>query len=166
MTSPASDRIAEFGLDSLCEAVANGVTMRAVASSIGVSFGTLSLWIGAQPNRSARVRDARQHAARLWDEKAEQCIIEATDQLGMMKARELAQHYRWRASKIAPREYGDKLDLNHSSEMSLKGMSDDAIQFRIAALIRTAGVAVLIGKSGEAEGLSLDTDLLPGDGAA
>lgn len=111
-TSPASDRIADFGLDSLCEAVANGLTMRAIASSLGVSFGTLGLWIGAQPDRSARVRDARQHAAQLWDEKAEQAIIEATDALGLSKARELAQHYRWRASKIAPREYGDKMDLN------------------------------------------------------
>ena len=70
-TSPASDRIADFGLDGLCEAVANGLTMRAIASSIGVSSSTLSLWIGAQPDRFARVRDARQHAAWLWDEKAE-----------------------------------------------------------------------------------------------
>ena len=139
-TSPASDRIADFGLDSLCEAVANGLTMRAIASGIGVSFGTLSLWIGAQPDRSARVRDARQHAAWLWDEKAEQAIIEVTDALGISKARELAQHYRWRASKIAPREYGDKMGLNHSSEMSIKDMTDDALQSRLAALTRAAGL--------------------------
>lgn len=52
--------------------------------------------------------------ASYWEEKAESCIADAADEFELKKARELAHHYRWRAAKIAPREYGDKLEVNNT----------------------------------------------------
>lgn len=50
----------------------------------------------------------------LWDQEAEKAIREAPAIAEeMTRARELAQHFRWRAAKLNPRQYGDKLDLTH-----------------------------------------------------
>ena len=34
--------------------------------------------------------------------------------MDLAKARELAHHYRWRAAKIAPREYGDRVQVDQT----------------------------------------------------
>ena len=46
--------------------------------------------------------------AELWDQVAVEGIERATDTFELAKAKEIAHHYRWRASKIAPKLYGDK----------------------------------------------------------
>lgn len=111
MGRPASaqEAIDTYGLDAVCEAIMTGGTLTFVAADAGVSLTSLLTWIEAVPERSARVREARAATGRLWDEKAETEIREASDEFGLKKAKELAHHYRWRASKISCREYGDKI---------------------------------------------------------
>ena len=104
-----ADRIEAFGIEAVCERLANGVTMTAIAEEIGVTIGKLSQWISSDEEHSARAREARIHAARIWDEKALSVIEQALDPFELQRAKELAHHYRWRASKTAPREYGDKV---------------------------------------------------------
>jgi hypothetical protein len=38
-------------------------------------------------------------------------FAQASDAFELAKAKELAHHYRWRASKIAPKLYGDRLQV-------------------------------------------------------
>ena len=52
----AAERVAAYGIDRICEALADGTTMNAIAAEIGVSFGTLSTWLAADPEHSARAR--------------------------------------------------------------------------------------------------------------
>ena len=99
---------AERDLDAICDRIANGETYTKIAHDEGITQGRLSQWLEADPNRSARARAARNLAARTWDEKALQTIQKAADPFQLAKAREEAQHNRWRASKIAP-EYKDKV---------------------------------------------------------
>jgi hypothetical protein len=82
--------------------------LAAIAQQMGASQACLSEWldIGERP---ARAREARAKASSAWDEKAERGIAEASDAFELAKAKELAHHYRWRASKIAPKLYGDKV---------------------------------------------------------
>ena len=98
----------ERNLDEICARIANGETYTAIAESEGITKGALSMWLEATPERSARARASRILAARTWDEKALQAIQDASDPFELAKAREEAQHYRWRASKIAP-EYKDRV---------------------------------------------------------
>ena len=84
------------------------------AADIGVTVGKLSQWIASNEEHSARAREARIHAARIWDEKALDVIEQAADPFELQRARELAQHYRWRASKTAPKDYGDKIQAEHT----------------------------------------------------
>lgn len=103
------EKLDAYGLDQVCESIVTGGTLTYVAADAGVSLTSLLTWIEVNPERSARVREARATTGRLWDEKAETEIREATDEFGLKKAKELAHHYRWRASKIACKEYGDKI---------------------------------------------------------
>lgn len=96
-----------WDLDDVCERIAAGETYTAIAADYGKSQGALSLWLAAEPNRSARAREAASMAGRFWDEAAEAGIRAASDVLTLAKARELAQHLRWRASKLSP-AYADR----------------------------------------------------------
>lgn len=97
----------DWDLDDVCERIAAGETYTVIAADYGKSQGALSLWLAAETNRSARAREAAAMAGRFWDEAAEAGIRAATDVLGLAKARELAQHLRWRASKLSP-AYADR----------------------------------------------------------
>lgn len=107
--SPAKNKLDVLGIDALCAMIVDGTTLTDAARKLEVSIGTLISWIEGDIERSARAREARVQSARIWDEKATQEIEAATDQFQLSKAKELAHHYRWRAAKIAPRDYGDKV---------------------------------------------------------
>jgi hypothetical protein len=88
--------------------IKEGEMLSSIAEKIGVPQKALRDWLD-DPTRSARAREARGAASSAWDEKAERGIAEASDAFELAKAKELAHHYRWRASKIAPKLYGDKV---------------------------------------------------------
>lgn len=110
VSGQAAEKLNAYGVDALCDDVLNGLTLTQIARNVEVSIASLLVWRDAQPERSARVREARTIRAELWDELAIAEIRAATDKLSMDKAREIAHHYRWRAAKTNPKEYGDKID--------------------------------------------------------
>lgn len=132
----APDKCAAFGVDRICEALVAGETLTALAAQIGVHVSTLLVWCEADGQRSARVREARLLAGRIWDEKAERVLQEAADPFTLARAKELAHHYRWRAKAVAPRDYGDKVTQEHTGKdggpialaaVDLKNLSDDEL---------------------------------------
>ena len=93
-----------------------GLSQVKIAKSIGVDNERLHSWLAADPQRSARAREARADSARHWDDQAEKVLTEADETVpgSIAKARELASHYRWRAKCYLPREYGDKQEVDHT----------------------------------------------------
>lgn len=110
----AREKLDAFGVDSVCDSVGNGQSLTSIAAQVGVSIGALLGWIEADSERSARVREVRTMMAAYWVERAETEIRDSADEFELKKAKELAHHYRWKASKIAPRDYGDKLEVNNT----------------------------------------------------
>jgi hypothetical protein len=53
----------------------------------------------------------------MWDEQALDAIDMARDGFTLSKAKEKAHHLRWRAAKIAPRDYGDKLGIGAALDL-------------------------------------------------
>lgn len=98
-------------IDELCRRLADGETQMSIAASLGISRSMLTQWILAVPERSVRAREARTQASGAFDEMALQEIQGATDPFSLAKAREIAQHYRWKASKADPLTYGDRTTL-------------------------------------------------------
>lgn len=113
------DKMDAIGIDAVCGSIMDGASLTAIALGAGVSIASLLNWIEADRERSARAREARIATARLWDEKAEALLRDAPEEFGLKKAKELAHHYRWRASKIAPREYGDAVTLKGDPDAPL-----------------------------------------------
>lgn len=110
-------KVDAIGLDSICASLSDGKTLTAIADEIGVSIGTLLAWLAADAERSARAREARSLSARIWDEKAESEIAGARDPFELSRAKELAHHYRWRAAKTAPKDYGEKIAIGGADDL-------------------------------------------------
>jgi transposase len=117
---PAKSKIDAIGIDAVVAKMADGKSMTAIAEEAGVSIGTLIAWLEQDPERSARAREARILSARIWDERAEARIEEAADAFELARAKELAHHYRWRAAKIAPRDYGEKVTAELSGSIQVE----------------------------------------------
>lgn len=136
----ARTKLDALGIDAVCDAIGSANSLTQIARENGVSIGSLLTWIEADPDRSARVKDSRSVMARYWDEKAETCIAEAPDEFELKRAKELSHHYRWRAAKIAPREYGEKVTSEHVGAgggpiltKDVSDLSDDELAALIAS---------------------------------
>lgn len=107
-------KLDKIGVEQVCEMIRNGQPYREIAETAAVSVGALIAWLNADRERSARVREARSLTAAWWDQQAEYEIRTAPETPeGIAKARELAQHFRWRSKMVDPANYGDKVDLHH-----------------------------------------------------
>lgn len=115
----ARQRLDNAGIELLANAIADGQTMTALAKAVGVSIGSLFTWVNAIPERLARIDEARILAARVWDEKAESGLLESDTMFKLTRARDLAHHYRWRATKIAPLIYGERIAAEISESPAL-----------------------------------------------
>lgn len=102
------------GVEALEKAIGNGESLTGYGRKLGVDIVTLMQWVNADHGRSSRIREARRLAAVYWDERADEVIEQAGDQLSLDKAKQLAHHYRWRAKCIAPKEYGDRVQQEHT----------------------------------------------------
>jgi hypothetical protein len=107
----AEARIDKLGLEALCDRLVSGETQTAICKSIGVTKGSLRRWIALTEERRGAVHEARVASAQAFDDMAEAEIRKAKNPFQLAKARDLSHHLRWRASKAAPKEYGDKLEL-------------------------------------------------------
>lgn len=121
--------------DEIIEAIESGRSIASIAEEMGRSRSNLSQWLRANPERSARAHEARERSADAYDEQAETEIRSAADPFSLAKAKELAHHLRWKASKIAPRRYGDKLALGGADDLPpIKTVSDEQLAARIKQL--------------------------------
>lgn len=59
---------------------------------------------------------------------------------------------KWLLSKMLPKVYGDKLDLNHSGDLAVRAVPDDKLESRLADLIGKTGIAGAVGGAGAAKG--------------
>ena len=129
--------IDKFGIDAVCDRLMAGESQSAIADEIGVGLATLIRWLAADMERSARAREARIAAARCFEERAESELRQAADPFGLAKARELAQHYRWKASKANPREYGDKIEIDQKTTFT--DLTEEQLDAKLAQLLAAGG---------------------------
>lgn len=118
-------------IDTIIDLLIDGETYRSIAKLMDTSTSSLFRYMSL-PEHSARVKTALALSAQMYAEKAEESLIKAESNMPeMQRARELAQHYRWAASKRDPKTFGDKLELS--------------------ANVKSAAVRVIMGKDPEKE---------------
>lgn len=103
--------------EAILDCIVNGASLAEIGRELGGDRSDVSRWLAADEKRSARAAVARTTSAAAFDDECARLIAGASDIFELAKAKEMAQHLRWRASKIAPRIYGDK--LIHEGEVTL-----------------------------------------------
>ena len=101
----------KLNIEDVVEMIIDGKTYRQMAKMYNIPLTTLHDFT-SKSEHSARVREALEYSASSYADKAEQVLLDAEGTLTeIQRARELAQHYRWKASKRSPKKYGDKVDV-------------------------------------------------------
>ena len=118
------------GIDEVCSLIESGNSMRDIAKQAGVSQRAMWMWVG-EDSRTARVRIARTKAAFSYDEAAMSELKGAKDQFELSKAREIASHLRWRASKFNVSDFGDRQTVDLNAKITL---SQAEVDDKLAAL--------------------------------
>lgn len=104
--------------DRICERLASGESLRSICRDDGMpSWPTISKWLNEKPDfvtQYARAREdqAEAHADRII-EIADDDSIDPNHKRIMVDAR------KWVASKLKPKRYGDKAEVEHSGNVGL-----------------------------------------------
>ena len=116
------DKLDRIGIDAICLMFEQGKMQNQIARELGINDSILLKWLAADEKRSARARESRGKGAFVWDELAMEELqsipLDATP-AQIARAREMAQHYRWRATKLGRADYGEKVDMNHSGSLNV-----------------------------------------------
>ena len=106
----------EGKIDEIVDLLIEGQQYREIAAKFDVTLSKLVRFL-AKTENAALVSEGLQFSADQYADKAEQVLKDAeSDSVEISRARELAQHYRWKASKRNPRRFGDKLDLTSDGD--------------------------------------------------
>lgn len=104
-------------IDEVSEFVQAGGTLTKYAKIKHRDPGRVYAWIFGNAQNLARYRAAQANAADACVDRADEVLDEIRLVSDVPRAREIAQHNRWKASKMAPARYGDKLDVNVTSRV-------------------------------------------------
>lgn len=152
--------------ETICERIADGESLRSICKSDNMpAQSTVFKWLGANATFAEQYARARElQADALFDEIL---AIADTPMIGektkvkddggieittgdMIEHRRLQVDSRkWMASKLLPKKYGDKLDLNVSGK--LETLTEDQLDARIAQLLGKAGIDDSSGGEGAPE---------------
>jgi hypothetical protein len=150
--------------DVICERIADGESLKAICEDEAMpSKATVFKWLSEIASFSDKYAIAREaHSDALfddilsiaddgrndWMEKnfgEETRWVENGEALRRSQLRIDAR--KWMASKLKPKKYGERLDLNHSG--SIASIPDDALDARLIKLLGKAGATSVVGGEGE-----------------
>lgn len=100
----------------ICSAIARGKSIKDACRLAHVPESTHYAWIAQLPAYEATVRRARAILAEQHLSDLDEMLFKEPDpqRLAIMQ-----RHYHWKASKLIPRVYGDKLDVNISATVDI-----------------------------------------------
>jgi len=121
--------------DLICDAISEGGALYRLCEERPdfPAERTVYRWLEthmAFAQKYARARELQQ------DREADKIVVIADEADDAAIARLRIDSRKWRAAKMAPKKYGDRLDLNHSG--SLQQLSDEQLEARLAELLRKA----------------------------
>lgn len=128
----------------ICERIATGKSLKDICAEEGMpTRETIYAWLREDSAFSDMYARAREDQA---DYLADEIVDIADTETDSAKARNRIDARKWKAAKLQPKRYGDKLDLNHSGGIST--MSEDQVNARLAQLLGKAGINPAIGTPG------------------
>lgn len=131
--------------DAICERIADGESLRTICSAVDMpNNATVFRWLAANRDFSDQYARAREDQAESLADEIVKIADEAED---ANVARLRVEARKWVASKLKPKRYGEKLELEHSG--SIATLTDEQLDARISQLIGKAGTGEPAGGAGE-----------------
>lgn len=103
--------------DQICERIANGETLRAVCRDIQLAPSTVIEWTMNNKAFSEQYAQARQKQA---DSYADMILDEAFNSHDAQIGRLRVDALKWVASKLAPKRYGDKVEVEQTGTQKIR----------------------------------------------
>lgn len=119
---PAQDILNRLGIDAICALIEADESLEKIAKANGMTEICLRRWLSEDMSRSARAEASRKLSSAACDAKALKIILELPAKgtpAQIARAREAAQHYRWRARIRDPQNYGDQQKITHDGSVNL-----------------------------------------------
>lgn len=110
--------IAQSIVDKAIDLVADGSSLREIARALNLKVTTLHDAITRHPQSLERYERARELQA---DIEADEIKEIADNEPDASRAKVRVDVRKWRASKMRPKIYGDKLDLNVTQQVDVAG---------------------------------------------
>ncbi len=131
------------GIEAICERIADCKTLQVIAEEIGISKGSLIVWLASKPDQYARAREAQAekhaedmlaiadevHVEAKYDGDDVKLVLDAT---AVARNRLRVDTRKWLAAKMAPKKYGERLNLD--ADVTVNELSPDERAKRIALL--------------------------------
>lgn len=149
----AGRHISDEQIIAVIDRVADGISLKKSCEDAGFEYNNVLRRIRADDNLRMLDARAREDYQRVRVDSMDEVVRTEAD---VNKARLMCDNIKWEAARVARKTYGDKIDLNHSGEMTLKAVPDDRIESRVTDLLGKAGIAGALGGAGAAEGASED----------
>lgn len=137
----AAQTLDALGIEAILDMIEEGKWLKQIATAIGVNRRRLHEWINEDATRRQAVATARVEAAHTFTMKAEQVLLDLeadATAATIAKARELRSHYHWMASRMNPKDYGDRQTVEILTPADK--LSDEEIEKELAA--RLGGVPI------------------------
>lgn len=121
-------------IEELIDAIERTGSMVAAAKMVGMGRRTIDDWIAADDETAVRILRAREIG---HEYRAEQAVMAAKEAEDAGKGRLAFDADRWFLSKIAPRQFGDKLALtgDEGGPIQVQNMTSAELDARLLVLI-------------------------------
>jgi hypothetical protein len=95
--------------DDICDLIANGRSLRSICTADDMpSRRTVLRWLSENPDFAAKHARAREAQADVMDEKILEVADACTNETAAADRVKIGA-YQWRAARLAPKRYGDKI---------------------------------------------------------
>jgi transposase-like protein len=126
----------EASMEAVCAMMAEGKSLRACARELGVNNWTLLKWVIAAPERAQRFDAARVAQAEFYKEELQAIHeepVRRTDKGNLDPAdvalkRLKADNLKWITSRLAPKRYGDRIEVEAKVEHDVVGELRDHLR--------------------------------------
>ncbi len=111
--------------DKICELIARGMSLRAICVSGDMpASGTVHRWLAEHAEFQEQYAHAREEQADSFaDEIVEIADSVPADNAEVAKAKLQIDARKWKAAKLAPKKYGDKLELDGDMRVRVESRS-------------------------------------------
>ncbi len=129
-----TDYTEELG-NTICDMFSHGASMKEVSAEIGFNPSSVYLWLSKNQEFSDKYARAKADGQEAEMEGLKEIADKVLDKTyEPQQARVAADILKWRVSKLAPKKYGEKSQIEHTGTMGLTDMTEEALKQKLKEL--------------------------------